>query len=337
MIYRFSFFQLLLCSTIYVVAQSDNLVPNPGFEERTDCILNSGDVEQTPPWFSPTGGTPDVFHECAVVLEDPCPYSEEVFLDPWYFGVPTNTLGCQDARSGMGYGGLFFYNSEISGMDFREYLGIELTETLTQGETYLVRFYVSLAERSMYAVNALQVLFTSHQISESPFYWGPLNYSPQLSHQQGVFITDKENWTELSWEYTADGTERFIYIGNFQTNDEIDTLYVLPDNMSWLFHYESYYYIDDIYVGQDALYGSEMRQIQIDVWPNPLQETLQIKSPTTLRKIEVYSTVGQLVTNADLSSVFEASINLSHLTQGVYIVHITNSKGDVASERILKR
>lgn len=134
-------------------------------------------------------------------------------------------------------------------MDHREYLSVPLVETLTSGQTYLVRFYVSLADRSMYAVHALQVLFTDQVISESSNYWGVLNYTPQLSHSEGAYITDKDNWTEINWEYTADGTEQYMYIGNFQSNAEIDTLFAVADSIDPEDHFHSYYYIDDVYVG----------------------------------------------------------------------------------------
>lgn len=338
MIYRFTFFLVLGFSS--AVAQSDNLVENPGFEERIDCIYNSGDVSQAPPWFSPTGATPDVFHECANQLDDPCPYPAQVYLDPWFFGVPTNTLGCQSPRSGVGYAGLFFQGPYISGndIDWREYLGIPLSEPLVAGETYYVRFFVSLSERSRYAVYAHQVLFTAEPISESPFFWGVLNYTPQLTGVEGNFVTDKENWTELSWEYTADGTEQYMYIGNFQSNSETDTLFAVPDSIDPEDHGSSYYYIDDVYLGTELL--SVMNEVDLNgliLWPNPVGQKLSVESEQTIETLSIYSILGNMIQTYTLNESGTVEVDVQSLASGSYLLLVTDQKGFKAARHFVKR
>lgn len=341
MIYRFTFLIVFAFCASAVFSQPGNLVENPGFEERIDCIYNSGDVEQAPPWFNPTGATPDLYHECAVQLEDPCPYPEQVYLDPWFFGVPTNTLGCQEPRTGVGYAGLLFYHPTIFGnnIDWREYLAVPLTEPMIEGESYLVRFYVSLAERSKYAVHAIQVLFTSFEISEPSGFWGVLNHSPQISHSQGNYIADRENWTELSWEYTADGTEQYMYIGNFQSNAEIDTLFAIADSIDPEDHFGSYYYIDDVYVGTEILSSqSHVDSFDIRLWPNPVEGILTVGAGNPiLQSLSLYTVMGALIRHYPVHGSNNFELDVGSLAAGSYILVATDQNGLKAAKHFVKR
>lgn len=118
-------------------------------------------------------------------------------------------------------------------------------------EQLIVRFYVSLAEKSVYCVHAIQVLFRPDSISQ-PSSISFLNLEPQLSNKEGNYMLNREDWVELSWEYTADGNEAYMYIGNFQSNTVVQTLIALADsiNPEDLF---LYYYLDDVYVGTEIL------------------------------------------------------------------------------------
>lgn len=338
MIYRFTFLLVFAFFAFISFSQPGNLIENPGFEYRPECDDNNGPLSEAPPWFNPTGATPDVFHECAVQLEDPCPYPEIVNLDPWFFGVPTNGLGCQEPKSGAGYAGLYFYYPEIQGVEYREYLAAPLSEPLVSGETYLVRLYMSLAEMSLYAVHAIQVLFTPDAISE-PSTQGVLNYAPQLSHTEGAFITDRDNWVELSWEYAADGTEQYMYIGNFQSNAEIDTLYALPDNLDPEDHYSvSYYYVDDVYVGSEVLsVQSHNYFFEVRLWPNPVDQVLTVEIDRTIEKFSLYTVLGSLIQDIPQNRNGRFSLNVSSLASGAYVLIATDQNGYKAAKHFVKR
>lgn len=336
MIYRFTFF-LALLSTL-AQAQPGNLVENPSFEFRPECDDNNGPVEEAPPWFNPTGATPDVFHECAVQLEDPCPYPENVFLDPWLFGVPTNVLGCQEPRTGLGYAGMYFMTAtESPDFEYREYLAIPLTATMNLGETYLIRFFVSLAERSLYGVHAIQVAFRPDSISQ-PASTSFLNIEPQLSNEEGNFILDRENWVELSWEYTADGTEQYMYIGNFQSNSVVETVVAVPDSIDQEDHFWSYYYIDDVYVGTDLLStNDQINRFDCNIWPNPAQNYLSIESDKWIKSVEIFSIQGKLMDQKIQDWTGEVEFNLNRLESGSYFLVLTDQNGFRATKQFIKR
>ena len=336
MIYRFTFFLVFVLSSWVAAAQPGNLVENASFEFRPECDFSNNPPDEAPPWYNPTGATPDVFHECAVLLEDPCPYPENVFLDPWGFGVPTNAVGCQEPRTGLGYAGVFFYHPTVD-VDYREYLGIKLTEPLVNGETYLVRFYVSLAERSVWAVHAFQVYFSPDSISD-PETLGFLDLPAQLTHTEGEFATDKEGWTEISWEYTADGTEEYMYIGNFQPNEDADLFYALPDSIDIEDHYSGYYYIDDVYVGTGLLSTEDTENFyELSLWPNPTLSSLNISSFSELKSIKIFSSLGKLVMQENFSGLKSVELDVEHLTSGIYTLIATYQNGNSVTKRFVKR
>ena len=47
-----------------VLALSQNLVPNGGFESMTACPEEKGEIEKASGWINPNEANPDFFHEC---------------------------------------------------------------------------------------------------------------------------------------------------------------------------------------------------------------------------------------------------------------------------------
>src|SRR5437868_1580485 len=95
---------------------SQNLVPNPGFEEYYKCPVSynsSTDGKIALGWVSPSIGTPDLFNACSKTN----------------VGVPSNWAGYSKANSGMGYAGIYVYNTDPK-HSYREYLQAQLVTPL---------------------------------------------------------------------------------------------------------------------------------------------------------------------------------------------------------------
>ena len=202
-----------------VIAQT-NLVPNWSFDTVNYCnVGGSGGgglyYGHIPPWDSPTNGSPDEFNSCV-----------PNFLNSWGFQLP---------HSGNGYSGGGFY--EYTGI--REYLQIELNSTLIQNKSYCASFYVNLADRSHFACNNIGMYFSAtHTFIATT---SNLSFIPQIVDTS--IITDSTNWINISGEYTAQGGERYIIIGNFSPNNLTDTIQLAGLNGG-----AGYYYIDDVSV-----------------------------------------------------------------------------------------
>lgn len=228
--------------TLSLHAQRDgNLVYNPSFEEHSRCPLKIdalGVMKEADAWWQPTGGSSDYFNACG---------GREC-------NVPRNKMGIQEAHSGESYCGIYC-SQEL----YREYLQTELKRPLVAGKRYRMSFWASLADKSPHAVATLGALLTSERIEDSTR--GILMaremstlennssqsiatfYTPQIINDEENVITDKKGWIEIAGEFTANGNERFLTIGNF-----------LPFNKSNVTAIEgantplpgAYYYIDDV-------------------------------------------------------------------------------------------
>ncbi len=196
-------YSLLFFATA-VTAQ--NLVKNPSFEVYEDCPEKLGNFDtNVTSWSTPTDGSTDYFNACSTAM-----------------GTPENFNGSQPSNFGVGYAGLYMYAPD----NYREYLQVELTETLTKGQKYRISFYISLAERSDFAVKEFGVLF-AHSELEIP---GKRELSKGKIYKDGIenynfmeigysnFFSDTKDWILINTQFIAKGTENFLIMGNFKNN-----------------------------------------------------------------------------------------------------------------------
>lgn len=73
----------------------------------------------------------------------------------------------------------------------------------------------------------------------------------------------------------------------------------------------------------------------IKIYPNPVQEILNINSKENLQAFEIYSSTGQLVTRGSLNSP-QSSINTASLNTGVYYIKIKTAKATI-TEKFIKK
>ena len=219
----------LLFTLVAVPAGAQNLVPNPGFEGYSRCPRFLGNFEaDILGWDCPTQGSTDYFHRC----------SEDM-------GTPENFNGEQRAAEGEGYAGFYAYAPG----DYREYVQAQLAEPLEDGRQYRLRFSLSLAERSDFALNTLHVLFTAKPMrvgtkkNLARRYWlGHPELKPhQLDIAASASFADTENWMHLDTVFTARGTEVNLIIGNLLPNARTRTFRTNRRSNKG-----AYYYLDGI-------------------------------------------------------------------------------------------
>ncbi len=227
---------LLLFLTAFAVftAKSQNLVLNPSFENiNVSCsgLTGAGYVNLNN-WYNPdptdTCSTPDWFSTCLSTF--------------FPTHAPNSALGNQNPRTGQAYAG--FIPSEGNIDNYREYVEGELSTPMVAGQTYCVKFYISLADNVLYSCDRIGVYFAnslvqfpvSHCVSQVP-----LPYTPQLQAPL-VLMTDKINWVKLQWNYTATGGEKFFVIGNFFMSSATTTSSAGGSFTNPF----AYYFIDDV-------------------------------------------------------------------------------------------
>ena len=264
----------------------DNMVYNPSFEEHRECpkrIDALGVMQEVDAWWQPTSGSSDYYNACG---------TREC-------AVPRNKLGYQMARSGEAYCGIYCSRDQ-----YREYLQTRLKRPLVAGKKYRVSFWVSLSEKSPHAATTLGALLTQERLEDSTF--GILMkreivklgehetqsiavlQEPQVVNPRENLLIDTEEWMEVSGEFTAEGGEEFLTLGNF-----------LPFNKSRVVSthdgdtplHGAYYYIDDVCV------------VCID------QETPPIALPTEVPEVGEIVLLKNIYFAVDKSEVLQQSYN----------------------------
>jgi hypothetical protein len=318
--FLFIFFGLLFSKV--VIAQV-NLVPNPSFEDTVHCPQGLTQIFNTQYWQAGYGSV-DYFNECAISQ----------------VGVPLNILGYQFANTGVAYAGEIIFHTMVN--NGREFIEIELMDSLIAYSSYNVEFYVSLADSEQYGIWNLGAYFSVNGIQGNALSQ-ILTYLPQVNNSQGNYITNKNGWTKIKGSFIAGGGEKFITIGNFEDDSVIDTLFVGGSSNSGAYDWRgSYYYLDDVAVYKDSTVGlneAERKEQETKVFPNPAKNEITImfeKESVTNTTIEVFDLFGNIMLNENIiPKNKQVTISVNQLGQGVYLYKIQNSKGIIASDRLV--
>ena len=307
---------------------SQNLVPNPSFEDTIPCSLwLSMPIPPGPitDWFTPNNSTPDWFADSTLCSS----------------GMPSNLDGFQFPRTGIAYAGfLTKSNAWPPPFSTREYLSCQLTQPLQQNKSYCVGFYVSRAEKMHYSTDGMGAYFSP----DTPSCMGNfclLQYTPQISNAPGNILSDSTNWVLISGSFTAVGGEKFITIGNFIP----DSLNALDSISIWTYP-EAYYYIDDVYVielPQDSLncfdgVGVEeiKKQEEFLLFPNPVSDELRVQSlKLKVEGIEIYDVLGQRVFSVQNINTKETTVNVSNLKEGIYFVRLKANDKLIGNQKLV--
>ena len=178
---------------------AQNLIPNPSFEDNSGCPTSFAQIDLVDFWNTPTNhpGTPDYFNTCST-----SPTSS----------IPVNSVGTEPAHSGDAYAGLRIHFGTV--FFPVEYLQTQLISPLTAGVTYDVSCYYSLGEASGFTIDNFGIHFSSTAINGlGGGIIAPMPATPQLTTSS--FLDNENGWTQLTWTYTANGTEEYITVGNF--------------------------------------------------------------------------------------------------------------------------
>lgn len=231
-------------------------------------------------------------------------------------GVPSNTYGYQYALSGEGYAGLA---SIVNTLDYFEYLATPLVGPLEADEDYCVSFWISLADSLCLSDNKLGVYFSSDSIFTMAT--THLNVIPQILFTQ--FVVDQQKWILVEGSFIAEGGERFMAIGTFDTT-EMEVYQFCNDPFAAS---AAYYYIDDVSVQlATESCNSDIVNIPNVFTPNDdgVNDTWTVVSPNEA-EVSILNRWGNLVFSEKSKTIIWDGNNLS---DGVYyyIIETKNTK-----------
>lgn len=197
-------------------------------------------------------------------------------------GVPDNSFGIQQPRTGNGYCGFDTFEDNY---EMKEFLRVELNEVLEPNKVYCLSFWLSLSDSSSYETDRIHAYFSSVDSSVA-------DDSYLLPNTQIEIITGfgmpTNNWVHYSGEFLAEGGERFLTIGNFQQNTQIQYVFLGQNQIPQY----AYYYIDDV-----SLTECGSLNVPNVLTPNGdgINDSLVIKGLGTQFVVQVYNRWGNEV------------------------------------------
>lgn len=296
---------------------TQNLVDNGDFETLAYCdtslVPQEVLISAANGWKSISGATPNHLNACHTT-------------GGGFWAVPLNSQGFQIPLSGNSYAGIISAQDTSDGIggSYREYFQSALMFPLTAGIEYSIGFYCSLAESSEIAANNIGMFLSDTAISTLGTV--PILVAPQL--QSDSIISDTAFWIQVHTRFVADGTEKFVTIGNFNTMKDTDYEIIKPIS----FFADAYYYIDDVYIidSTDHVGLSPMESFNsMTIYPNPGVDLLHINVDEIYTlSCKIYNIQGQCLLSKVLSGNQAPSMNIKSLLPGMYFLQVQTVRGN---------
>lgn len=221
----------MLLSSLVSNAQDDkNLVKNPSFEAMTGKLKKAHQINLANHWVSPTGLNADLYSKT---------------LKEGEAAAPDNLYGRETPADGNNYAGIvaFSYGDKTP----RTYIMTELLGPMKAGLKYCVRFDVSLADNSKYAVNNIGA-----HVSKKAFSFEEkksILSETHIKHSKNKIFNATFGWETVCNVITAEGGEKYVTIGNFSpTKETKNEKTIKPKGSNAKQYAEAYYYIDNVSV-----------------------------------------------------------------------------------------
>jgi outer membrane protein OmpA-like peptidoglycan-associated protein len=220
----------LVAVTLSPQAQTQNLVPNSGFEDTNIKKLRSyGQMEEvSKDWFSATEVPADIYGDGAK--------GDKI-------AIPKNDYGTQEPAAGLCYAGFRAYSKD-SRMQ-RSYLEVQLPQMLDRDTMYCVSFDISLADQSRYAVNDIGVVVSDRKIEQPNL--GDMILKPDVKQKTNKVFQYAEGWEKFCGTFVGTGQEEYIVIGCFGSRSEMTIDKVKrPMGLTGAQLNHAYYFIDNV-------------------------------------------------------------------------------------------
>lgn len=304
------YFETLVC--LFLLAGNTlaqvNLVPNGGFEERSGCPNGGGDLQFCNYWNDIIGSV-DYYHICG----------------SGDGGVYQNQAGSQTPIDSA-YIGFASYTTFFAGG--QEVADNQLSQPLTQGVKYRVRFKASYADSANYAICCVGAILSTAPPPQGPYFQNLSNL--ELIIEESDF--DTSTWFQYDGIYTAQGGEDKIYLGSFRPESEMNPIHVRPNGDP---NYNvAYWYIDDVEVYEDDLVGIEEEKLQVKLKSELVSEQLEITTDKPVQ-LQLMDISGRMVLSEQLNSG-RSSISVSSIPNGMYAAVFISENGQTISRKILK-
>jgi hypothetical protein len=159
--------------------------------------------------------------------------------------APYTDVGFQMPRTGYNFARTtFFCLTPCSYLYSRGYPKNRLKANLVANKIYCVKMYAVLQNDSPHATSNLSCYFGDNSSDTIKYAHAPITYlNPQVKNPVNNIITDTMNWIPITGTFVATGNEKYLVVGNFESNAA--TTFSLV-NTSWGNAAFAEYFIDDV-------------------------------------------------------------------------------------------
>ncbi len=258
------------------IGNSQNLVPNPSFEELRNLPVkklpvNNFEFERKSGnkafknhlnyWFSASRTTPDL----------------RILTDDYYGNCIKKYRICDQARTGKNVVAIITYMENENTDSYREYLEIKLKKELTIGVKTYVELWIKSEQKSKLVSNNIGFYFSNNKIYANIL--EPLKLIPQINHDS-LIRRSNDSWVKIKGTFIPDKAFGFLTIGNFYNNENTSIAEVANFKGNPFKTPNAYYIIDDVRVWQE---GDEEPVIMSENFKN---QNIEIGKPIILNNVE---------------------------------------------------
>ncbi len=241
-------FVVIISFSIIFSLKSQNLVPNPSFEELRNLPIKRLEVynyefesisgnkafkENLNYWFSGNNNSPDLR-----ILNIEYNGRSKSKYDKYY-----------KARTGENVLGIVTYIENKKGSDFREYIEVRLKTSLRPNIKTYVEFWVLLDRQSKLSSNNIGCYFSIKKIYSKGNV--PIIIKPQIN-EDSIVRGDRYKWKKISGSFNPKDAFNFMTIGNFYERSETKLEEIENFRGKPFIDPTSYYLIDDVSVWQEG-------------------------------------------------------------------------------------
>ena len=238
--------------------ETENIVPNPSFEELSSRPIGwfyKGQhfTEVMKFWSAATMASPDVF---APSVRVPRSWAEKDF-------------GKQKPRTGESMVGVTAYGCDEGKPHCREYIQIHLSEPLVVGQNYYLEFWVSHLPRSL-QINNLGAHFSEKKIDIITDRL--LERTPQVVAAE-ILDGSQDRWVRVSGHFSSEAEAEYLVIGNFFPDSLTQARSICEDNLKY-----AYYYIDDVLLRkEEPILPVPLKEDDLTLIPMEAGQTIRLK------------------------------------------------------------
>ena len=213
------YFVLIIVTFFSISAIGQNLIKNGDFEEYIKCpkgkeFHGSNTLKNVT---NPNHGSFDYINTC-----------DNSKFPRYYWGE-------ESPQSGEGFVGIEVYTTYQGGV---EYIQLSFKQSLVKGKVYKFKMYLSLADKSILAINKIGVYFSKELC---------FNYHSSIRVKADIisyeFYGNYDGWKIYEGDYIAKGGETHLSIGNFHSKSFTKTKLIRGGKVDLA---TVYYYIDNV-------------------------------------------------------------------------------------------